>query len=106
MIVPQDLARARGDLVYFQDSIPTEPPGLHDLENARKQMKGKLAAVPLSAYYSGDRHYAVVGKGQISTFQKLSPEFLGGEPMVQFGLRFIRRVRAPSGYDYFIVNKS
>lgn len=101
-----ELAR-QGATIAFQEQIPADVPGFHDLEPRRGQLKQALGTPTFDA--PAGLRSAAVGQGRILVGNDL-PALLEragveGEPMVRQGLRFLRRER-PDGFDYFIVNRS
>jgi hypothetical protein len=81
----------RGALVLFE-SLPEDVPGFGHLETRRKQFRALLK--------TGALQKAVVESDLASALAKHG---LTREPMVEAGLRYVRRAQA-SGHDYFIVN--
>ncbi|MFB3828026.1 MAG: glycosyl hydrolase [Bryobacteraceae bacterium] len=81
-------ALARGGTpVVFQDRLPSDVPGWHDLENRRAAFRKALAGLR-----AGDVEAELARAG------------IAREPMVDRGLQFIRRADARGRY-YFIVNR-
>jgi hypothetical protein len=87
-----DLAKA-GATVIFQDKLPTDVPGLHDLEDRRQHFQALLAECEGLVHVAGDIETALLDAGarreSIATGT---------------GVRCIRR-RLPEGHCYFLVNE-
>jgi hypothetical protein len=83
-----------GGRVIFQDGIPGDVPGFHDLENRRKAA-GELVANAKGQF--------VEVSGNI--LPALADHSVRRESMTGMGLRFVRRLSA-EGFNYFIVNRS
>lgn len=89
-----------GGTVIFQ-SLPTDVPGRHELEGRRKEFSRLLSEVKdLAANKS-------IKKGKIiirdNFLESLQAENCLGEPLVDEGLKFIRRKSGSDSY-YYIVN--
>jgi hypothetical protein len=104
-----DLARA-GATVTFIGGMPTDVPGMHDLENRRAQLKQLTGSLTLSSMGAPNLNLrgTTLGKGKIVVSANASNSLAthaAAEPMMGTGLRFIRRERA-DGFDYFVVNRT
>lgn len=113
-----DLAR-QGATVVFSGGIPSDVPGLADLEARRAKVASLLKGIRLEAPEGGGPHEwirsARLGKGIIWSQAQERRQPPGGlstllesagiarERMCDDGLSFIRRARE-GGTDYFIVN--
>ena len=99
------LARA-GATILVQDSLPSDVPGLADLENRRARLQALRASIPLSGG-SGFRR-ARVGQGGFLVGPDMEAMLRAAavprEPCTDLGLRFVRRTHA-LGYHYFFVNR-
>jgi hypothetical protein len=94
-----ELART-GATVLFLGSLPTDVPGLGDLEKRRAELREALNGI--------DPKEAKVGGGKILTGDDVN-ESLGRagvlrEPVADLGIRFVRRTH-PGGHHYFLVNR-
>jgi len=82
---------AAGRPVLFLDSLPTDVPGFHKLEERRATLKRLLQAQEKRVVKSAVLRAALASAGTVR------------EPMVDLGLDFIRR-RHETGYHYFVAN--
>jgi hypothetical protein len=102
-----DLARS-GATVLFQDHLPADVPGFGDLEKRRLKFHRDLTKAPLKEDGTGVGQ-AAIGKGVFLVSTNLdallSRSRVRREPMVDSGLRFVRRKHA-GGWDYFLANRS
>jgi hypothetical protein len=98
-----DLARG-GATVVFVGSLPTDVPGLGDLEKRRAELRDALKEVRLE----GEPPAAGIGKGRVLAGNDLgatlSATGAAREPVAETGVRFVRR-RHPQGCYYFLVNR-
>ena len=94
-----------GATVIFQQ-LPTDVPGLNDLQKRRTEFKALLAGLNFTDA-GADVKVCAAGSGQIllsADLQKaLQYKGITGEALTQTGLKFIRRVTADGKY-YYIVN--
>ncbi len=102
-----DLAR-EGATVAFQNQLPTEVPGLANLEKRRAELYELQKQIALSENQSGHKESAL-GAGHIIVASN-SPVLLGlsgakREPCAESGLRFVRR-KSVDGFLYFFANRS
>jgi hypothetical protein len=89
-----------GGTVVFQ-SLPTDVPGLHELENRRKEFSSLLSEVKdMAANKSVKKGKIII---QDNFLESLQAENCLGEPLVDEGLKFIRRKNGSDSY-YYIVN--
>jgi len=89
-----------GGTVVFQ-SLPTDVPGLHELESRRKEFSRLLSEVKeIAANKSTKRGKIII---QDNFLESLRAENCLGEPLVDEGLKFIRRKSGADSY-YYIVN--
>lgn len=98
-----------GATVIFQ-KLPTDVPGLNNVEAHRNQLKTTLATLNFGSVHTEGAQslsVATVGKGKIwlcnDVQQALEYNKLTGEELTQTGLKFIRRA-IPGGKYYYIVN--
>ena len=100
-----DLAQA-GATVIFQSHLPSDVPGLGDLENRRAKFKNEIARVQLSAAGIGGQ-MANVGNGRVRVsddpLKMLEVEHARRESIADTGVGFVRR-RTDAGHDYFFAN--
>lgn len=95
-----------GATVIFDNELPTDVPGLENLENQRAEftdLKAKLSLEIKTRLIRGTNQIAKLGLGQIECDNELWFPF--GETMVYSGLSFIRR-SSDDGWNYFIANRS
>ena len=105
---------ADGATVVFEGDIPSDVPGLSDLEKRRGELRALAAGVAFSPLEPGVR-IAHLGKGLVFSGSAaaepaelaalLESAGIARERMADAGLLCIRRARA-AGTDYFIVNTS
>jgi alpha-L-rhamnosidase len=86
-----------GATVIFQDGLPSDVPGLSDLQNRQAQLKSDLAK--LNALQKDNSIKLHISKLDTS----LIDAKIAREPMTDTGLKFIRR-SYEDGYYYFIAN--
>ncbi len=102
-----DLARD-GATVIFQGAIPSDVPGLANLEDRRAEIRKLRGEVPIQD------ETALVGTGRIwagkagqpddSLLSSIDASGIARERMADAGLHYVRRLSV-DGDDYFIVNK-
>jgi len=102
-----ELARA-GATILFEGALPDDVPGFGGLAERAKTMGEVLASVSLAGASDAPLRRASVGRGRVIMGDDLRA-LLGAaevprEPMVDAGLRFVRRARA-RGRDYFIAHR-
>ncbi|HEX3359284.1 MAG TPA: glycosyl hydrolase [Tepidisphaeraceae bacterium] len=85
-----------GATVIFQDALPTDIPGLSNLNDRQAQLKTDLAKI--NDLQKTNDHLLV---GKLGT--SLDSAKIAREPMTDTGLQFIRRSNE-TGYHYFIAN--
>jgi hypothetical protein len=106
-----------GARIVFHGSLPTDVPGLNDLEKRRAELKEQIAAINDVPPPEGDGDAELgrdryIGKGKVIIGGELEVVLQrlvaypveNGEPMAQFGLRCVRRA-LKDGHFYFIVNR-
>jgi len=97
-----------GATIVVHDSLPSDVPGLADLEARRKHFHRLLKQLDFNPI-ENDLQKAKVGKGYFiighDVDQLLTMAGVRREPMVEQTLQFIRR-RQSNGTTYFIVNTS
>jgi len=97
-----DLARS-GATVAFQETLPTEVPGLGTLEKRRTRLRVLREKLPAGSD-EGVRE-ATVGEGRVLVGADVDALLRRAEtrrePMAERGLSFVRR-QQPDGHDYFI----
>jgi hypothetical protein len=100
------LAQA-GATVIFQDELPSDVPGLGQLDSRRAAFKKLLGQLKFSD--AGNAQQAIVGKGQVllgpSVGMLLEQAGVKRETMPDQGLEFVRR-RHAKGHYYFVANGS
>ena len=98
------LAKA-GATVIFQ-KLPGDVPGLGGLENNRKLFKAELEVLKFTEVIKGVKHVKL-GAGSVIVAADIRKglEFkqIQGEPLIETGLKFIRR-KVGTGRYYFLVN--
>jgi hypothetical protein len=96
-----------GAAIVVHDSLPTDVPGLADLDARREHFNSLLKQLDFSKAGDADVEKATVGKGYFvignDIDQLLSYAGIRRESMVDNGLQFIRRHQS-NGTTYFIVN--
>ena len=101
-----DLADA-GATIAVHGQLPSDVPGFGELAQRREQFNQALSALQLEDTGSGGVRQAAVGKGRLLVGEDLEQLLrLAGvsrEPLVDAGLRFIRRTHG-QGYHYFLAN--
>jgi hypothetical protein len=102
-----DLAR-QGATVIVQDALPADVPGFGELEKRRAELKESLGAIHLQNEAGAAVRQARVDKGMFMVGSKLeemlSQARVVREPIVDSGVRFIRRTHE-QGHYYFLVNR-
>ena len=102
-----ELARG-GATILVQGELPTDVPGLKELEDRRTQFKDVLATLNLVPTADAGVQRAAVGDGAIlvgaDPLVLLRAAGVAGEPCAGLGLRFVRRADA-DGYTYFLANR-
>jgi hypothetical protein len=100
------LARA-GATVIIHDALPTDVPGLGDLEGRRQKFRALAAQLNFQPADANGMQAARVGQGWFLMGQAvdrlLAQVGVMPEAMVARGLNFIRRAY-PDGHAYFVVN--
>lgn len=90
----------QGATVIFEE-LPKDVPGYHELEARREAFRETLASIPF------ENGAAVVGKGKILLTTQISEVLsdldIPGEPLVNTGLKFVRRSIDGERY-YYLVN--
>ena len=100
----QLLALAKnGATVIFQNQLPEDVPGWHDLKGRRKEFADLCGA--LKARKKGSVSERMFGRGFVYT-SSLSEALSLREPMTDSGLSFICRSFDEEGWNYFVVNRS
>jgi hypothetical protein len=98
------LARAGATVVFEQ--LPADVPGLHELEQRRRQFRQLLQGLHFSAGGPGLRQ-AALGQGRLllagDVPAALAAQHVKPETLSQTGLKFIRR-EIPGGKYYYLVN--
>ena len=101
-----DLAR-QGATVIFEENLPSDVPGFHNLEERRAELAGLLSPLKKEAESGSQGAYSVpFGEGTVwigRLDQCLQSAKVSREPMVDRGLEFIRR-EGKTGKVYFITN--
>jgi hypothetical protein len=97
-----------GATVLFQNGLPTDIPGLGNIE----QRRAALNAIVTQIKWTDKRdvgQYSEIGKGRFIASETLGPPLtfsgIRGEPSVRAGLRFVRR-KYKDGFLYFLANRS
>jgi hypothetical protein len=108
------LARG-GATVVFLGSLPTDVPGLGDLEKRRTELRDSLKGINPEQFYlplppGSEFREAKVGAGKILVGGTIHASLFAvaevlPEEMARHGIRFVRR-KHPGGRSYFIVNQS
>ncbi len=96
-----------GATILFQEYLPTDVPGLGDLEKRRAEFQEMLSAIKLTRDADSDIQRVALGKGELLTGKMetiLQDASVCREPCVDLGIRFVRRVRS-QGHHYFLVNR-
>jgi hypothetical protein len=89
-----------GGTVVFQ-SLPTDVPGFHELEGRRKEFSCLLSEVKDMAANKSIKKGKIIIRDNF--LESLQAENCLGEPLVDEGLKFIRRKSGSDSY-YYIVN--
>jgi hypothetical protein len=101
-----ELAR-NGATVVLQGDVPTDVPGLGNIEARRAQLRELREAAPQPPPTPDGVRAASVGDGRILIGDEIEALLRAAgadrEPMADRGLSFTRRQRS-DGYDYFITN--
>lgn len=91
-----------GATVVFENQLPGDVPGWHDLQKRRKEfadicarLKARKVGPTISAF----------GKGFVF-ISSLEETTLGRDPMVDGGLFFVRRSFDEDGWNFFVVNRN
>jgi hypothetical protein len=103
------IAMAReGATIIVRGSLPSDAPGLGDLERRRASLKALIGRLRFDKAEASDAQIAKIGKGRFLLGADLKRLMaLAGikpEPMAGQGLRFIRRKDGNSRY-YFVANQ-
>ncbi|MGA2232799.1 MAG: glycosyl hydrolase, partial [Tepidisphaeraceae bacterium] len=103
-----NLAKA-GATVVFQDGLPTDVPGLSQLDARRAELGQETGGIQLpGSDVSAAPQGTPVGKGYFwvgrNVNSMLAVAGVEREPMLDLGLQFIRRTHE-HGYHYFIANR-
>lgn len=98
-----------GATILVHEALPADVPGFGSLEQRRAQFKAQLARLEWESNESSNARIARMGRGRVILSESL-PELLSAsgasrEPLVERGLRFVRR-RLPGGWLYFVANLS
>jgi hypothetical protein len=103
-----DLAKS-GATILFVKNLPSDVPGLGNLESRRAKFKALLDQVKLETTADPLVQKATLGKGAFlvsaSVEALLKQSNARREPMMDEGVWFVRRANE-QGYDYFIANRS
>jgi hypothetical protein len=103
-----ELART-GATILFEDKLPSDVPGLGNLESRRAAFRDLVSQLRFAPMKNGaEVSKADLGKGAIlagGLEAMLQMANVAREPMVDSGLRFVRRTHA-TGRHYFIANRS
>jgi len=97
-----------GATIIFGQSLPSDVPGLADLDKRRSELKEILARLKFSPASNPKIQQATVGNGRLlcgKLEEILDSLNLPRESAADFALRFIRR-KDQQGYFYFFVNRS
>jgi hypothetical protein len=99
-----------GATVVFEKQLPTDVPGLNDLEKRRGQLKKltSLISLQFQETRAGKVEEAKLGKGKVfdgDLWAVLSFAEIWREPMIDDGLSFVRR-SFDDGWNYFIANRN
>jgi hypothetical protein len=103
-----DLARA-GATIVFEGNIPSDVPGLGNLDVRRGELRKLLEEAPImegTARIGAGRIWVggAAGKPDDSLLSAIAAFGIPRERMTDVGLQYVRR-KQEGGYDYFIVNK-
>ncbi len=102
-----DLQR-EGATIAVQNGLPTDVPGFANFEQRRAELKELLGGLKFEPAGDGMQK-ASIGKGSILIGSNLDgllgPAGARREPMIDSGLRFVRRT-SERGRQYFVVNSS
>lgn len=96
-----------GATVVFEESLPSDVPGLADLESRRAEFKEILQNAVRRTDDIAPSGRIAVGTGTIfvgALENMLVTAGITREPMADRGIRLVRRVH-PGGYHYFLVNR-
>ncbi len=101
-----DLAR-EGATIILHNNLPSDVPGWSNLDERRKDFQNLISQLKFAAANDSGIQIAPVGTGRIlmgsDLGQMLSYAGIEREPMVEQGLRFVRR-RCANGHFYFVNN--
>lgn len=102
-----ELAEA-GAAVVVDGGIPADVPGFHDLDRRRAELKQLTDSLSFAGDAGAAVRVAKVGKGTILVGSDIDAMLkqagVAREPMIDSGLRFVRRTHG-EGYNYFLVNR-
>jgi hypothetical protein len=97
-----------GATAIFQSHLPSDVPGMGDLESRRAKFKADLARIELKDDGAAGQ-LAIVGKGRVrvseSSLAPLTTEHVRREPIADSGVGFVRRLN-DGGARYFFANLS
>jgi hypothetical protein len=102
-----ELAKA-GATILFQEMLPTDVPGLGNLDKRRIALKKILNGITLNETSNPQIQQISLGRGRLMRGKlEAMLEVMGvpREPATDLGIRFIRRTH-PEGYHYFFVNRT
>jgi alpha-L-rhamnosidase len=97
-----------GATILVQGQLPSDVPGLKELDERRAEFNALLASLRLMPTAADGVQRAAVGAGAFlvgpDPLALLREAGVAGEPCAGLGLRFVRRVAA-DGYTYFLANR-
>jgi hypothetical protein len=103
-----ELARA-GATVIMQEALPSDVPGLGDLEKRRGEFRTILQSISLKGDGNGGTRQAKVGQGRFLVGTDLEAMLrrakVPREAVVDAGIQLVRRSH-PHGLHYFLVNRN
>ncbi|MHA4846193.1 glycosyl hydrolase [Flavitalea antarctica] len=102
------LRLAKAGAVVIMQGLPSDVPGMNNIEERKKEFKALLASIDLQSKTGGIKE-AAIGKGKIIVANDVTAALqyvkINRETLVDAGLKFIRRA-IPEGKYYYIVNHS
>ncbi len=92
-----------GATVIFQNQLPTDVSGWHDLKNQRKEFANLRRKLKFQKKEWG---MSILGKGFVQVSSLDESLAAPREPMTDAGLSFVRRSFDEEGWNYFVANRS
>jgi hypothetical protein len=97
------LLAENGATVIFQNQLPADVSGWHDLKNQRKEFASLRSRLKFQKKEWG---LSILGKGFVQVSSLDESLTAPREPMTDAGLSFVRRSFDEEGWSYFVANRS